>query len=80
MPGTGAIALAITIVTQKRSAFLYPQRGIGHGRVTACCGALGVVLYCTVFIGLEQEFIIPVVTPFPNITGHIVQAIAVGSK
>src|SRR5436853_603512 len=71
--GAGAIAFAVVIAAEERSASPHTSR---DGADFAGLGAL------RVFLGADQVIVrvVPVGTPFPGVAGHVIETESIGRK
>src|SRR5262249_40650965 len=78
VPGAGPVARAITVVAQKRSAFLHSS-GLERGQgVLGLGGADGFDDNALVRPPTVQVTVVPIGAPLPDVPGHVVETVAVG--
>jgi hypothetical protein len=80
MPGAGPVASAVCVVAEERSAFLCPLRTVGLTGVEALFRSRGVDYHALAGSLAVEIDLVPVVAPLPDVTRHVIEAVAVGRE
>src|SRR5579885_178596 len=80
MSRAGTVARAVSVATQERTPFLHSQRRVWLARIVGLGRTHWVHRHAVAGTLTVEIHLVPVAAPLPNISCHVVEAIAVGRK